>query len=125
MAQRALPAVLRAALCCVLLPAPAASAQTDEPAGVYGLGEVIVVTGKSKGVQATQAVSTVTAEDIRSSGARTLDQAISLLPGVNVRVGGEGIVYLGVSNLLDRNYETSYGFPQAGRFVYGGIELRI
>jgi outer membrane cobalamin receptor len=31
-------------------------------------------------------------------------------------------VYLGVDNLLDENYAQSYGYPQAGRFVYGGIE---
>jgi outer membrane cobalamin receptor len=33
-------------------------------------------------------------------------------------------LYLGADNLFDQNYETSYGLPQAGRFVYGGIELR-
>jgi outer membrane receptor protein involved in Fe transport len=33
--------------------------------------------------------------------------------------------YIGVNNLFDENYETSYGFPQAGRFIYGGIEFRI
>ncbi len=32
-------------------------------------------------------------------------------------------LYLGANNLFDRNYETSYGFPQAGRFVYGGVKV--
>ena len=34
-------------------------------------------------------------------------------------------LYIGVSNLFDVNYETSYGFPQAGRFIYGGAEFRL
>ncbi|MDD2336537.1 MAG: TonB-dependent receptor, partial [Geobacteraceae bacterium] len=34
-------------------------------------------------------------------------------------------VYFGVNNIFDENYETSYGFPQAGRFIYGGIGLNI
>jgi outer membrane receptor protein involved in Fe transport len=34
-------------------------------------------------------------------------------------------VYVGATNLLDRSYETSYGFPQPGRSVYGGAELRF
>jgi outer membrane cobalamin receptor len=34
-------------------------------------------------------------------------------------------LYVGVDNLFDANYETSYGFPQPGRFIYGGLEFRI
>ena len=34
-------------------------------------------------------------------------------------------LYCGVDNLLDENYEQSYGLPQAGRYIYGGIELRF
>jgi len=34
-------------------------------------------------------------------------------------------LYIGVDNLLDENYETSYGFPQPGRFIYGGVEFHI
>jgi len=49
---------------------------------------------------------------------------------VNVRVGRRVLkervtLYVGANNLFDENYETSYGFPQPGRFVYGGFELRI
>ena len=62
-------------------------ARADEEVPVYSLGEV-VVTGKTAGVQATESVYTVTSEDIRTRNARTLDQAINLLPGVNIRVGG-------------------------------------
>ena len=34
-------------------------------------------------------------------------------------------IYFGVNNLFDRNYETAYGFPQAGRFIYVGAEFHI
>jgi outer membrane cobalamin receptor len=32
-------------------------------------------------------------------------------------------VYAGVNNLFDKDYEESYGFPQAGRMVYGGLKI--
>ncbi len=34
-------------------------------------------------------------------------------------------LYLGVDNLFDVDYETSYGFPQAGRFIYGGVTVKL
>lgn len=34
-----------------------------------------------------------------------------------------GSIYVGAKNLLDEDYETSYGFPQAGRFGYMGMQL--
>jgi Outer membrane cobalamin receptor protein len=32
-------------------------------------------------------------------------------------------LYAGVDNICDEDYEESYAFPQAGRFVYGGMEI--
>lgn len=32
-------------------------------------------------------------------------------------------LYVGIDNLFDENYAESYGLPQAGRFVYGGIRF--
>ena len=34
-------------------------------------------------------------------------------------------LYVGVDNLFDVDYETSYGFPQAGRFIYGGVTVNL
>ena len=34
-------------------------------------------------------------------------------------------VYAGVKNLFDENYEQSYGLPQAGRTIYGGVEYKF
>ena len=30
-------------------------------------------------------------------------------------------LYVGVNNLFDENYEQSYGQPQAGQTIYGGV----
>ncbi|MEW6571583.1 MAG: TonB-dependent receptor [Nitrospirota bacterium] len=57
---------------------------------VYTLGEV-VVKAEREGVEAIGTVRETTAEDIESKGARTLDEAIELLPGMYVRTGADGV----------------------------------
>jgi vitamin B12 transporter len=94
--------VLCLVLVCPALPALAPCAKADEAAPAYNLGE-IVVTGKTAGVQATESMYTVTAEDIHAKGARTLDQAINLLPGVNIRVGGDGVPRIDVRGFRTRH----------------------
>jgi len=39
--------------------------------------------------------------------------------------GGRGAFYVLVENLLDEDYESSYGFPQRGRTWGAGVELRF
>jgi len=34
-------------------------------------------------------------------------------------------LYVGADNLFDEDYEQSYGFPQPGRVIYGGVEYRF
>jgi outer membrane receptor protein involved in Fe transport len=34
-------------------------------------------------------------------------------------------LYLGADNLFDVDYEESYGYPQAGMFIYGGVKVNI
>ncbi len=77
-------------------------AAEGDRSGVYTLGEV-VVSGQGPGVQSTETIHTVTAEDIRSSGAKTLDQAIALLPGINVRNGGEGVPRIDIRGFRTRH----------------------
>jgi outer membrane cobalamin receptor len=101
-------AILGTALFCSLFPCHVASAaEGDSSAGSsgnnYGLGEVIVVTGKTRGVQATEVVSAVTSEDIQNKGAKTLDQALSLLPGVNIRTGGDGVPRIDIRGFRTRH----------------------
>ena len=40
-------------------------------------------------------------------------------------VGRRIEVYAGADNVLDADYEESYGIPQIGRFVYAGIKLHL
>jgi vitamin B12 transporter len=39
--------------------------------------------------------------------------------------GGALDLYFGINNLLDANYEQSYGLPQAGRMIYGGVNWKF
>ncbi len=57
--------------------------------GVYRLGEV-VVSGEQEGVEAIGTTHKVTAEEIEKRGVRTLDEAIDMLPGVQVRTAADG-----------------------------------
>ncbi|WP_168205986.1 TonB-dependent receptor [Geobacter sp. FeAm09] len=34
-------------------------------------------------------------------------------------------LYIGVDNVLDKDYEDTYGIPRAGRYIYGGFEYRF
>ncbi|HEX8960619.1 MAG TPA: TonB-dependent receptor, partial [Geobacteraceae bacterium] len=63
----------------------------------------IVISGKAEGVETTQTVRTVTSEDIKAKDARTLDQAISLLPGVNVRIGADGTPRIDIRGFRTRH----------------------
>ncbi|UFS70972.1 TonB-dependent receptor [Geomonas sp. RF6] len=89
------------ALGTLFIPAVAALAADSAPAD-FSLGE-IVVSGQEEGVESTQTVRAVTEEDIKAKNARTLDQAISLLPGVHVRTGGEGVPRIDVRGFRTRH----------------------
>jgi vitamin B12 transporter len=69
---------------------------------MFTLGEV-VVTAKEGGVEATQTVHEVTARDIEARNARTLEEAIQLLPGLNVRRGGDGTPRIDIRGLRTRH----------------------
>ena len=85
-----------------LLSGFASAAEPLDRVEPYTLGEV-VVSATGAGVQASETVYTVSAEEIRSKGARTLDQAIALLPGVNVRNGGEGVPRIDIRGFRTRH----------------------
>ncbi|BCG46058.1 TonB-dependent receptor [Citrifermentans bremense] len=87
-----------------LLAQHAPSVQAEELSGIYTLGEVVVSGGGAEqGVQATETVHTVSSEEIRASGAKTLDEAIRLLPGVNVRTGAEGVPRIDIRGFRTRH----------------------
>jgi len=97
---------LRTACLCVgmgLAVTGVAFAATNQPAtGTYGLGEV-VVTGDREGVEAIGTVREITAADIQTSGVRTLDEAMDLLPGVHVRTGNDGVPRVDLRGLRGRH----------------------
>ena len=63
--------------------------ETDKTA-TYTLGEV-VVTGERAGVEAVGTVREISAADIARRHVQTLDKALELLPGVNIRTGTDGV----------------------------------
>ena len=70
--------------------------------GVYTLGEV-VVTAKQEVVETAGSVREVTAQDIENMDARTLDQALALLPGVEIRTGAEGTPRIDIHGFRTRH----------------------
>ena len=76
--------VLRVVAVAVTLWLAACGAVRAAEKDLYHLGEV-VFTGQEPVVEAVGVTRRVTAEEIKERDARTLDQAINLLPGVNVR----------------------------------------
>ncbi|MFH2044387.1 MAG: TonB-dependent receptor [Pseudomonadota bacterium] len=75
---------------CFCFPYKAFSESVGDQTAAYSLGEVIV-SGKTVGVESIGTVREITAKDIEMQNARTLDQALRLLPGVSIRTGNDGI----------------------------------
>lgn len=76
--------------------------QEDDGTAEFTLGEVVVSAGKPA-VEAAGTVREVTAADIEASGARTLNEAIDLLPGVNIRTGGDGVPRIDIRGFKTRH----------------------
>ena len=69
---------------------------------VYALGE-IVVTEDGQGPEGVGTVREITAAEIEERGARTLDEAIALLPGVVVRTGAQGVPRVDIRGFRSRH----------------------
>lgn len=87
----------RVALLALAVGASPAAAQ-QEPGDAYELGP-IVVTAPAAGVVSTMIVSE---RDIARRGARTLDEALALLPGVAIHTGADGVPRIDVRGLRPR-----------------------
>jgi vitamin B12 transporter len=74
----------------IIVPDVVHSQTQEDFTQAYTLGE-IVVGAEREGVDAVGTVREVTAEDIQNKGARTLDEALQLLPGVIIRTGADGV----------------------------------
>ena len=65
----------------------------------FNLGEIIISGESPRVVESVGTVDIVTAADIRRSGARDLNEAIKLLPGLYVRTGGDGTPRIDIRGL--------------------------
>ena len=68
----------------------------------YTLGEV-VVTGERVGVEAIGTVREITADDIARRDARNLNQALELLPGLDIRTATDGIPRIDLRGFRSRH----------------------
>lgn len=70
---------------------------------VYELGEVVVSARRDRGVESIGTVREINYTDIETSGARTLDEALNLLPGINFVTGGQGIPRINMRGMRPRH----------------------
>jgi len=69
---------------------------------VYSLGEV-VVSCPATGVESVGTSTRITTIDIKTSGARTLNEALDLIPGIYVRIGGSGTPRIDIRGFRTRH----------------------
>jgi outer membrane receptor protein involved in Fe transport len=90
------------AIACVATLSAAQARAAEET--VYPFGETITVVGdRIRLADEIATVETVTAEEIERRGARNLEEAIALLPGVYVRQGADGVPRVDIRGLRTRN----------------------
>ncbi len=63
----------------------------DQSQDIFQLGEVTVTATTMNPIEAGQTVHEITAEEIKKSNARTLDEVLVLLSDVNVKLGVDGV----------------------------------
>lgn len=82
---------------------PPAQGSPAQATPIYQFGEIVVTADQPRVVEEVTTLDVVTAEEIERSGARTLDEALALLPGLQLRRGAEGVALLDVRGLRARN----------------------
>ncbi|MCG6955757.1 MAG: TonB-dependent receptor [Gemmatimonadetes bacterium] len=83
----------------VFLVAPTAYAQELPP---FQLGELVVTAGRPVSEQAGT-VRVIDAREIEAMGASTLDEALALVPGLNIRTGNQGVPRVDLRGLRSRH----------------------
>jgi vitamin B12 transporter len=73
-----------------------------QEAPVFQLGE-LVVTARRPVSELGGTLRVIDAKEMRATGARTLDEALALLPGVNIRTGGAGVPRVDLRGLRSRH----------------------
>jgi outer membrane cobalamin receptor len=95
--------VLIITIASLFFPYQAHSKTNEEDTGVYTLGEIVVSGEKIIGVESVGTVREITEEDIRIKNARTLDEALELLPGLDIRTGTDGVKRVDIRGLRSRH----------------------
>jgi outer membrane cobalamin receptor len=90
-------------LAAFIFPYQAHSKTNEEETGVYTLGEIVVSGKKIMGVESVGTVREITEEDIRLKNARTLDEALELLPGLDIRTGTDGVPRVDIRGFRSRH----------------------
>ncbi len=81
-------------------PLRAAAAQAGDSTA-FPLAEIVVSADRPVS-EAAATVRTIGPDEITSLGARTLDEALALVPGLNVRTGGDGVPRVDLRGLRTR-----------------------
>ncbi|MDA3897397.1 MAG: TonB-dependent receptor [Desulfobacteraceae bacterium] len=84
----------------VMSPLPVESAEQENQA--YELGE-IVVSAPGSGAESVANVTRISAKELKDMGARTLDEGLRFVPGLNVRVGGSGTPRIDIRGFKTRH----------------------
>lgn len=74
----------------------------DQGEDIFTLGEV-VMSAPLGGIEGAETVHEITAEDLKKSNARTLDEGLVLMSDVNVRVGNEGVPRIDIRGFRTRH----------------------
>jgi outer membrane cobalamin receptor len=80
------------------------AAESSNEGTVFRMGEV-VVTGEAGGVESVGTVYRITEAEIKTRGARTLDEALELVPGLIVRIGGSGTPRIDIRGFRTRHVQ--------------------
>jgi len=87
---------------------------------VFHLGE-IVVTGERVNLATT--ISEVTAGDIRDRGAQTVGEALELIPGIDVQVGGKGQSFVKIRGFEEGDLKILFDGVPAQECFSGTLDL--
>nr|WP_319491479.1 TonB-dependent receptor [uncultured Desulfobacter sp.] len=81
----------------------ALAGDTPDQTAEYDLGEVVVTAPGDQGVESVGTLHEVTARQIELRHATTLDQALELLPGLDIRRGAQGIPRVDIRGMRSRH----------------------
>ena len=81
---------------------PAEAQQSD---AAYRLSEIVVSEKSESQVEAAGTVHRISAKELKDQGAKTLDDALQLIPGVYIRLGGEGTPRVDIRGFRTRHVQ--------------------